>query len=296
MCALNDVRIHGKSAVEDLEDQLALEASADVEDHAPASSEGVTSAAEVAPQALPNGQSGNESSSAEQSKGDAASALASEAAVRDISGGKDEAVATLHGEAADSQAGGSVTSGIPMSPSGTDTALREQPNGRDAGQESNASSPQHSAVRSSSAERPETAAPILDALGASILRLITPPGAGKKRSPYIGTASNLSSLPLPRGPLRVGKGDSEEAQAGTQQLPIQPESDDNATAPDQNTGIPTDGSLLIAPVTVSGQQDNPQGKAGGLPHACSCKFFKWLCMVNNACKESWCVDVWVCKS
>ena len=45
--------------------------------------------------------------------------------------------------------------------------------------------------------------PVLDILGEGLLKLIVPPGGGKKRSSYAGEPANPDNLPQPDPPRAV---------------------------------------------------------------------------------------------
>ena len=47
--------------------------------------------------------------------------------------------------------------------------------------------------------------PVLDILGEGLLKLIVPPGGGKKRSSYAGEPANPDNLPQPDPPSAVSK-------------------------------------------------------------------------------------------
>jgi hypothetical protein len=193
VCALNDVRVYGKSAVEDLEDQLALEAPADEED-AP-QQQALPQAVQAQADALPDGQASDDVSSGHHRASDTATGLQvthpSAAVHTPDPAPNGPSIAAPDRPAPDHNR---TAGGLHADDTGIADAANSGQGARPVAES------QKTLAVSMGVEQSEAVPPILDALGASIMRLITPPGAGKKRSTYAGSAADLDNLPLPAPP------------------------------------------------------------------------------------------------
>ncbi|CAL8467008.1 g6544 [Coccomyxa elongata] len=204
VCALNDVRVYGKSAVEDLEDRLALEAASDTDEEQQEvgqelqQQEAAGADIHPAPQLQPQSEpvpAGKEDAVANQRSG-----------ILDNGEGAAEELSPISNAAANPKApevlGHSVES----------QAVAEMPAGV-VGQGKSAAvgetvKADHAVLPLSEAEtlpgsvdKGEGTAPVLEVLSAGLRRLIAPPGTGKKRATFQGPATSMDSMPLPAAPL-----------------------------------------------------------------------------------------------
>lgn len=206
VCTLNDVGVYGKSAAEDLEDRLALEAASDDEEAMEAASSKENAAAweecsadEAAEQqGAAAGVSLEESQSRKQAAEQKTAAKESDGAAgsnRDRQAGAGSGQGSEQEQrAVQSQRVGDVI-GQPLE--------REKQAGEAVSGAESESGDVSGGVQSASQPANAKAAipPVLDILGESLLRLIAPPGAGKKRSAYSGEPADPQALPQPDPPL-----------------------------------------------------------------------------------------------
>ncbi len=189
VCALNDVRVYGKSAAEDLEDRLAMEAAAD--DEAAAQEE--CSAEEAS--AEESSRESQQTASSEQSV-----VMEQPQSIELVNGGLAE---ERHPEqkglpAADSLP--AVRTGHSQLESGAVEAQDAQNSGAAADSAESKASNTSAQVQPASGGSKATIPPVLDILGEGLMRLIVPPGAGKKRSAYSGEPTDPQALPQPDPP------------------------------------------------------------------------------------------------
>ena len=190
VCALNDVRVYGKSAAEDLEDRLAMEAAAD-DDEAAAQEECSPDEAS----AQDGSHEAQQQASSEQSvvreqpqnsepiKGMSAEERHPEQKAT-LAADSLPAVRTEHSELeSDARA--------PQEAQSPEAAADNAES-----KESNTSAQ----VQPASGGPKATIPPVLDILGEGLMRLIVPPGPGKKRSAYSGEPTDPLALPQPDPP------------------------------------------------------------------------------------------------
>ena len=195
VCALNDVRVYGKSAAEDLEDRLAMEAAAD--DEAAAQEECSADEGNAQESRLePRQQSG---------PGDA----------EGIQQQSTEADADRDAEDVRPEQALSVPSDkLPKDELGqTEPKDGRKALGAEHNSEASAQSPESMELSDAIQMLPASGGPkpaippVLDLLGESLKRLIVPAGAGKKRSAYSGEPANPQALPEPDSGMPVPEGD-----------------------------------------------------------------------------------------
>lgn len=201
VCALNDVRVYGKSAVEDLEDRLALEAASDTDEEQEVGQELQEAAgAEIhpAPQLQPRPEpvpAGKEDAVATQRSGSLDNGEGAAEQFLPISN-----VAAKHkapevpGHSVESQAVAETPAGVMGQ--GKSAAVGE------TAKADHAVLPLSDAkTLPGSVDKGEGTAPVLEVLSAGLRRLIAPPGTGKKRATFQGPATSMDSMPLPAAPL-----------------------------------------------------------------------------------------------
>ena len=190
VCALNDVRVYGKSAAEDLEDRLAMEAAADDEaaaqeecsiDEGDAQESNPESQQQLGHRESPRGEQPQDSEPAEQGLADERPS--------DQQGkvlGKELPQAEPEHKEPDS---GARASERESSPEAVASGYQRE-EGHDSG-----------IMQPASGGSKATIPPVLDILGEGLMRLIVPPGAGKKRSAYSGAPTDPQALPQPDSPM-----------------------------------------------------------------------------------------------
>jgi len=188
VCALNDVGVYGKSAAEDLEDRLAMEAAAD--DEAAAEEEcspedGDAQLREEESQTQASNEGTQTGKHPQVSRPDAANALEGSGSQQ-----KEKTVRTDDATQVEQHQ---------IEPqSGVSSSEKAQQTDRMA-----VISPKSEIVPDSSQLLPASGGPkaavppVLDILGEGLMRLIVPPGAGKKRSAYSGEPTDPQALPQP---------------------------------------------------------------------------------------------------
>lgn len=190
VCALNDVCVYGKSAAEDLEDRLAMEAAAD--DEAAAQEEcSLDEGSAYESSHEPRFQTGNEEGSVgEQPQ------LSEPATGRPAEGRHPEEKGTELMESL-------VTSGVGGTEPAPDARSQEKEHSLEAGAGSSESKePNDSSQLQPVAGGPKASIPpVLDILGEGLMRLIVPPGVGKRRTAYSGEPTDPQALPQPDPPL-----------------------------------------------------------------------------------------------
>lgn len=194
VCALNDVRVYGKSAAEDLEDRLAMEAAADDDEAAAAEQQSSTEGLEQTQQqegALPQlaidepqsrGQpveDEEKAKAAEQSSGDERERLGESSPDLKLEQQVEGRQVLAPAEGTATTAESRQTPEAAPGSAGTAEALE--------------SGESHVASKGA-------IPPVLDMLGEGLMRLIVPPGAGKKRSSYSGKPADPLALPQPDTP------------------------------------------------------------------------------------------------
>lgn len=222
VCAVNDVRVYGKSAAEDLEDRLALEAASDseeedqeVQQELPAEAEPEETPA-VEPPSKRETSISESSQSDETAEGavDADSAVSSRAAVEADTA--PEAPATPpQRDAAEAPAAAASSAGSANTEKAA-AAEAEQGSEGDGNIGAASEGVAKAADPATGEGSAEGAPPVLEVLGAGLRRLIAPPGAGKKRATYKGPAGSIHDLPLPevpgaRQPAAAAAGQSSES-------------------------------------------------------------------------------------
>ena len=206
VCALNDVCVYGKSAAEDLEDRLALEAASYDEEATEASSSEENAAA---------GEECSADEAAEQ-QGAAAAVSPEDAQNREQAAEQKAAAKESDGAAGSNrerQAGAGIGPGLEQEQRAVQSQRVDDAFGQPREREKQAGEAVRGAESESgdvsgdlqSASQPANVKaaipPVLDILGEGLLRLIAPPGAGKKRSTYSGEPADPQALPQPDPPL-----------------------------------------------------------------------------------------------
>ncbi len=199
VCALNDVRVYGKSAVEDLEDRLALEAGQDGDDEQEqAQQEAVDAEAQSKPQPeLEPEAAGNEAAGVSQppkpeDNGDGTASDPSPTSMPAEDPTKPVAGSDVVGHGSAAQAGAEVSAGA----ADENKPAAETENGKPED-----GSAAVSDVQGVSGDRGDVAAEVLEVLSAGLRRLISPPGTGKKRATYSGVATSIDRMPQPEAPI-----------------------------------------------------------------------------------------------
>lgn len=206
VCALNDVRVYGKSAAEDLEDRLALEAASDDEEAMEAASSEENAAAgeecstdEAAEQqGAAAGVSPEEAQSREQAAQQEIAAKEADAAAGSKSEGQAGAGSGPGSEQEQRTVQSQTVGDVVAQPVERENQAGEAVSGAEL------ESGGGSGDLQSAAQPPNAKAaipPVLDILSEGLLRLIAPPGAGKKRSAYSGEPADPQALPQPDPPL-----------------------------------------------------------------------------------------------
>lgn len=191
VCALNDVGVYGKSAAEDLEDRLAMEAAADdeaaaQEECSPEDGDAQLREEESQPQA--SGEGTQRGKHPQDGKPDAAKPLEGS--------GSQQKEKTVRADDATQ-----VEQHQIEPQSSVSASEKAQQSDRIA-----VVSPNSDVVPTSSQSLPASGGskaavpPVLDILGEGLMRLIVPPGAGKRRSAYSGEPTDPQALPQPDAP------------------------------------------------------------------------------------------------
>ena len=220
VCALNDVHIFGKSAVEDLEDRLAASDEPDLaEQLPPVPLEQPALPAAAAP--LPAEQQADQLPVAES---ESAAELAGEALVEDGGGsqqaqaGSDavqlqppEADGELASQAHAVQAPAERTGDMVAEQSGSGDEVHASIGKVDGGAKvrEDAAVEEHGSSGAKFGALP----PVLEVLGEGLKRLIAPPGGGKKRAAYTGSPTNRAEVVAPAGEDGSGSAQSEGTEA-----------------------------------------------------------------------------------
>ena len=189
VCALNDVRVYGKSAAEDLEDRLAMEAAADDEAAAEEEcslDEGSAQESSHKPQHL---TSSGESGVGEQAQISKATTGSLTEEPRAQEKGTELVQEPSESEPADTEP---APDARPLQKEHSSEGL-----GSLESKEPNASGQ----LQPVSGGPKATIPPVLDILGEGLMRLIVPPGAGKRRSAYSGEPTDPHALPQPDPPV-----------------------------------------------------------------------------------------------
>lgn len=213
VCALNDVRVYGKSAVEDLEDRLALEAAPDSDDEQEQEQPEAEDAA-VEPNTQPQPQSLQEPEAAGK---ETAGLSHPPKTVESSEGAGSDAPSirpAVDSKPAPGEDGAEVQAGPEMSAGAVSedkAAPVTEPGKAEDGTAVLAE------VQGASGDRGDVATDVLEVLSAGLKRLISPPGTGKKRAMYSGVATSIDSLPVPAAPIESmgassGSGKGEVAQ------------------------------------------------------------------------------------
>ena len=190
VCALNDVRVYGKSAAEDLEDRLAMEAAADDE---------AAAEEECSPEEGTALEGSHESQ--QQPSSDQSAVTVQPQSSEPVNG---EAAEERHLEQKGTPASDSLLaerSGHSEPESGVRAAEEAQDSEAAADNAESKESNASAQVQQASGGSKATIPPVLDILGEGLMRLIVPPGAGKKRSAYSGEPTDPLALPQPDPPL-----------------------------------------------------------------------------------------------
>ena len=205
VCALNDVRVHGKSAVEDLEDRLAAPDADEEEEPVlapPLQEPDQDGGATTQP---PPAEAQPEPSHEEAAVG-AGGGSPEHPEVGNGSGGVDSRLEVIKQDAA-VQPGALLE--VPHGLQGLETlpgGQEGQAAGGDAAGEggktgvtAHAHEEEEEQQGQPGAERPKGGAlpPVLEALGSGLKRLILPPGAGRKRASYAGAPTDASHIAPP---------------------------------------------------------------------------------------------------
>ena len=189
VCALNDVRVYGKSAAEDLEDRLAMEAAADDEaaaqDECSLDERDAQESSHEAQRQLGNGERpvGEQPQSNEPANERAADGHPSNQKGHTLANEPPQ----IEPARTEADPGARLSEKEPDPEVASESELEE---GHDSG-----------LMQPSSGGSKATIPPVLDILGEGLLRLIVPPGAGKKRSAYSGAPTDPHALPQPDSPV-----------------------------------------------------------------------------------------------
>ena len=204
VCALNDVRVYGKSAVEDLEDRLALEAASDTDEEQEGGrelqqQEAASAETHAAPQLQPHNPepvpAGKEDAAADQRSGSQDNGeRAPEGPPPISSAAADPTAAEVRGDSPESLA-------VADTPAGGVGQSKSAAVGEVVGAEHAVLPLSDAETAAGSGDKGEGTAPVLEVLSAGLRRLIAPPGTGRKRATFQGPATSIDSMPLPAAPL-----------------------------------------------------------------------------------------------
>ena len=211
VCALNDVRVHGKSAVEDLEDRLAAPDAEEEQEEEPVSEPAQEPDQEGAPAAQPelprdeavagggaaggleigNGSGGG--GGVDSGVGVASQDAAGQPAAP-VEAGSSGALG-VHGLNAPLE-GGQEGQAVGTGAAGEGAPAQEVVEGRTPVHEEEQQQGQQQG-QPGAEPRGGVLPPVLEALGSGLKRLIAPPGAGRRRAPYSGAPTNASRIAPP---------------------------------------------------------------------------------------------------